>query len=141
MKYLFFLSIMLVAAKGCGDKTPEGIQQAEMGEEITLSVGEALQVKGSETDGFLFVSVEQDSRCPTGVNCIQSGEATIAIEEITGKPRQVKVGTDKRSLGSFTIKGAKVKIMGLDPYPTSGSRIPKESYKLRVMLSPTSAAM
>lgn len=135
MKYLFLLSIFLVAAKGCGDKTVEGVIQAEMGEEVTLAVGEALQIKGSKSDGFLFLTVERDSRCPKGVNCIQAGAATIAVEEMSGKPRQVTIPADARSKPNFSIKGAKVTILGLDPYPQSGSKTAPEDYRLRVMLS------
>lgn len=135
MKYLFLLSIFLVAAKGCGDKTVEGVIVAEMGDEVSLAIGEALQIKGSKTEGFLFLNVERDSRCPKDVNCIQAGAATIAIEEMNGQPRQVNIPADSRSNPTFMINGAKVTILGLDPYPSAGSKTAPGDYRLRVQLS------
>ncbi len=142
MKYLLFVSLFLVAAKGCGDKKVEGVTVADFGEEVTLAVGEALKIKGTDDQGFLFLSVEQESRCPTGVNCIQAGSATILVEQMNAAPKQVTIPANlERSRTKFSINGATVIIMALDPYPVDGQRTAPEDYELKVKLEASAANM
>ncbi len=129
MKYILLLAILLSSTKACKEKE---MKPTAFGEEKTLAVGEVFRLEGEANQGFLFVSVERDSRCPTGVNCIQAGAATIVIEEIAGGPRQVTIAADSRANPSFTIKGAKIEVLELAPYPTDGIRTPFEDYTLRV---------
>lgn len=136
MKYLLLFSLFLVAAKGCGDKKMEGVTTAKIGQEVSLKVGEILQLDGSETQGFRFSSVENDSRCPIGMSCVQAGSANILIEEIDREPKQISIpAKGSRSNTTFGINGAKVKILSLDPYPESGAGKPQqEDYILTVAI-------
>ncbi len=137
MKYILLFALLLSAAKGCKDKAPP---PTAYGEEKTLAVGEILHLAAGENQGFMFLSVERDSRCPKGVNCIQAGEATIVVEEISGGPKQVTVPAESRAKPSFMIKGAKIEVLSLDPYPTDGQRTPFADYTLRVkVLEPAPA--
>ncbi|MEL6141913.1 MAG: hypothetical protein AAFQ37_02300 [Bacteroidota bacterium] len=130
MKYLFFLSLFLVVAKGCRDKKVDGVIMADYGEEITLKLGEAMKLAGGDKQGFLFSSVENDSRCPKGVSCIQAGSATILVEEMNVTPKQVNIPADARGKTSFSIQGAKIIILSLNPYPVQGEKITMEDYRL-----------
>jgi len=65
---------MIVLAMSAMAKTPET---------ITIKAGHSADY----ADGHLrikFLSVDEDSRCPVGVNCIWAGNAKIKIE-VTGK--------------------------------------------------------
>lgn len=135
MKYLLLFSLFLAVSKGCGDKKIDGIRTADYGDEVTIAVGEALRIKDTES-GFLFFSVERDSRCPRGANCIQAGAATIVVEEMTGSPRQINIPAEgSRNRTSFTINRAKIEILSLAPYPTGGEKIDPADYALTVKIS------
>ena len=136
MKYLLLFSLFLVAAKGCGDKEMKDVTTVAIGEKATLKIGEMLHVEGSTKDGFRFSSVENDSRCPKGVNCIQAGSVTILVEEMNAKSQQVNIPADiARSGKIFDIEGAKVKVLSVDPYPVNGQgAIKQEDYSLTIML-------
>lgn len=143
MKYLFLFSLFLVVAKGCGDKKLEGVVVAKIGEEVSLKIGEALHIEGSDKAGFMFSSVENDSRCPRGLDCIQAGAATILIEEMNVTPKQVNIPAKMGKSGVFfNIKGARIKVISLDPYPVSGQGgIKPEDYVLTIKLIEGSASM
>lgn len=114
----------------------DGVTTASIGDEISLKVGEMLHLEGSDTQGFRFSSVENDSRCPKGVNCIQAGAANILIEEMNREPKQITIpAKGSRSNTTFSINGAKVKVLSLDPYPENGAGKPtQEDYVLKVKL-------
>jgi len=130
MKYLFFLSLFLVVAKGCGDKKVDGVVMADYGDEVTIKLGEALQLSSGDKQGFLFSSVENESRCPKGVSCLQAGSATILVEEMNATPKQVNIPADARGKTNFNIDGAKITVLRLDPYPAQGEKIAMEDYRL-----------
>ena len=114
----------------------DGVTTAKIGETVSLKVGEMLHLDGSDTKGFRFSSVENDSRCPRGMNCFQAGAANILVEEMNQEPKQVTLPAEgSRSTTTFSINGDKVKIIKLDPYPESGVEKPKpEDYILTVEL-------
>lgn len=127
-----------MAGKGCGDKGKEGIVTAKIGDEVSVKVGQILRLKDGDTQGFRFSSVENDNRCPIGMNCLQAGAATILIEEAEGSPRQINVAAKgSRASTFFDIKGARVKVLALDPYPDANAERPApEDYVLRLELRP-----
>jgi hypothetical protein len=135
MKYLL-LSLLLVAgySKGCKDQGTVAVD-----EDFTLSPGDVVRV--ADSDIYLgFVRVVNESRCPTGVNCIRAGDVTVelAAGKDAGKPFEMKLdagqkGPNKRQMGQHTIELHRVA-----PYPSADSKIEPGDY--RVTLRVTGAA-
>ena len=69
MRTLLLLSFLSVAA--CA-----GSQRAAEPGEARIEVGESAVVSGMEVE---FLSVVRDNRCPAGVECVQAGEAVVAL--------------------------------------------------------------
>ncbi len=106
----------------------------EINREFELGVKETGNLR-TECLNVEFDSVLEDSRCPTGVDCIWSGNAVVRL-------RISKNGQDEQQLdlnthiqpSSRSYKGYEVSLKGLSPYPSEGSAINKESYKALLLI-------
>jgi len=86
-----------------------------------------------------FLNVTDDSRCPSGVACIWQGKSTVAVNVIK----------NNQDMGNFSLVSglgdgnATVSIPGgyflqitkIEPYPTSGTKIPLANYTATFALS------
>jgi hypothetical protein len=76
-----------------------------------------------------FVEMVEDSRCPTGTNCIWAGNAKVKIEVRGGRG-----GTKTFELNSTTqptvvnYAGYDIKLMSLTPKPAANVRIDPDKY-------------
>lgn len=135
MKYLL-LSFLLVAgyAKGCKDQG-----EVAFDEDFTLAPGDIVRV--ADSDIYLgFVSVVNESRCPTGVNCIRAGDVTVKLASGKDAARAFELkldagqkGPNKRQMGRHTIE-----LHAVTPYPSADGAIEPDEY--RVTLRVTGAA-
>ena len=104
--------------------------------EFSIRVGREVVVK-NERVRIAFSSVVEDSRCPTGEDCIWAGNARIAIKISVpdNDPVQIELNTDieprRASFSKYDIT-----IVGLSPYPKSNSSIDKRAYTARLILTP-----
>ncbi|MDB5259448.1 MAG: hypothetical protein JWO73_656 [Candidatus Taylorbacteria bacterium] len=72
------------------------------------------------------VSIVEESRCATGVQCIQAGTVRIKLEIVSG------MGTSTEIIGlgkSVIVDGKTVAFTDAAPYPAAGKRIPDEAYR------------
>lgn len=103
---------------------------------VKLPEGKTIILKGVS---IKFLEVVEDSRCPTGVNCIWAGRAIVKVEVTHNnekeektltfgatRPNEVK-NTNLFSSAEFAINGLK-----LEPYPTSESTGKDTGYVLFV---------
>jgi len=92
-----------------------------------LEMGKSLQVH--EDFSFDFIKVTEDSRCPTGVECVWPGQAKVIVmwckdgkeigqkevtfkaNSLTNEPTEVEIANNKS-----------VYIYQLNPYPTSSEK-------------------
>jgi hypothetical protein len=88
---------------------------------------------------LIFVDLIGDSRCPTGVNCVWPGEATLALQAICVPADttyfELTFGdgvSDHRDTTIFEIY--KVEILEVIPYPVFGVELEKEDYSIRVLI-------
>ena len=135
MKYLL-LSVLLVAgyAKGCKDKGTVNFD-----EDFELAPGDVVRL--ADSDIYLgFMGVVNESRCPTGVNCIRAGDVTVTLASGRDATRTFKMqldagqkGPNRRQLGSYTVE-----LHEVNPYPSAEGQIKPEDY--RVTLRVTGAA-
>lgn len=92
--------------------------------EVTLKVGE----KAVFTDVSIKpVSIEEESRCPSDVQCIQAGTVRVKLETVSG----MGTSTDTLTLGEFiTTEAQKITFTKAAPYPVAGAHIPTSAYAL-----------
>lgn len=103
---------------------------------IKIPLGKEIVLKGV---AIKFLEVVEDSRCPTGVDCIWAGRAIVTVEVTAQGEKQlttllfgeVRPGEEKNtnifSSTDFAING-----LTLNPYPTSETMGAEKEYVLLV---------
>lgn len=112
---------------GCGHAAggaapPPGPQK------ITLRVGQEAKVKGSDVR-VKFLSVDNDSRCPEGVNCIWAGSVGVSLmlsaRGAEGQRLKLNTATEPQTA---TFKGYVLKIDSVRPPRVEGKKIEPGGY-------------
>jgi hypothetical protein len=126
-----FLSVIILlssASFSCG--VGSGDINATLGQEFSLPLGEKVFIE-SENLLIRFDEVVEDSRCPTGLECVWAGEALCRmIFTVAGSPAEmtlVQPGGGSNASDYFIMYKLKFK---LEPYPEEGKQIVESDYKL-----------
>jgi len=128
MKFILF-SFLLIFSVNSLEKCDRGNQEDEntysnLGETFDLPINESVTIK-SENLKITFANIA-DSRCPTGVNCIQAGKAKVTLqltkdekEESLELESKGLCESDDGSCGSGgSAHGYTVKLINVYPYPS-----------------------
>jgi hypothetical protein len=111
---------------------------ARVGRKFKIKVGRRVTFRG-ESLRLKFVSVENDSRCPTGVTCVWAGNAEVLIEvSARGVVREtLKLNTNRNGQAAEEGKYQRytVKLLELSPYPRSGRKIAAGAYTATLLVS------
>lgn len=85
-----------------------------------------------------FVSLLEDSRCPTDSNCIWAGNAKIKIQVGKGRaaPKTFEVNTNLDPQ-AISFAGYEIKLVNLTPRPASNIRINRNGYTATFTVSKT----
>jgi hypothetical protein len=102
-----------------------------------LKVGQEMIVKEAGIKVGLN-SIVEDSRCPTGVNCIWAGNAKVSVKLSkakgdTASASSVELNTYAGNKSS-TYEGYEVRLVSLDPYPKDGVKTGKDDYVATLMV-------
>jgi eight-cysteine-cluster-containing protein len=128
----------IVIASGCLEQQMERTA-------VAADLGKAFQLKADETafiesEGLRvrFLGITEDSRCPAAAKCVWGGRATILVN----------VSKGGKSIGDFNLTeggsleaaaaafdGYSVKLVKLDPYPTTGPSIKISDYVATLVVS------
>ena len=84
-----FLLLTLTACGGSGDEANPGdnyLDNPPLWNEYTIGYAETINL--AEGVSLEFTAVEQDSRCPTNVQCVAEGNAQILITTFTPRGRE-----------------------------------------------------
>lgn len=102
--------------------------QAQASQRVSLRVGKQKKLSGSKLT-IKFVSLVEDSRCPTGTNCIWAGNATITVKvtNARGESKTVDLNTNLGIKGD-TLGGYQFNLDSLTPHPAANVRIDKSGY-------------
>ncbi|MBX2872476.1 MAG: hypothetical protein KTR30_10265 [Saprospiraceae bacterium] len=125
--HICLLGLALMAMQ-CEEQLPS----FELEKPFSLQIGEQKMASGAPDMIVHFTQVTQDSRCPTGVNCVWEGEAV--AELVLGKmgadtlALTYRPGREKASIGRAS--GYSFRLLEVKPYPEKGSTIEKEDYEL-----------
>lgn len=89
-----------------------------------------------------FLNVFSDSRCPSDVTCIWEGEITIFVNIIKNNQNLGDFNLTSRGgqkdLAIKSFDGHLIQLLKVDPYPTSGKKIPLSDYVSTFVVSKTS---
>ena len=127
------LITFLFSTAGCNSKyTRYQSDSLKLNDTVTIAFHDTLH-NSKEHIHLSFDSLLNDSRCPSGSNCIWAGEARV---EIT-----FSNAGDKKSfvLSTFNPKDTttlnyKIRLVDVMPYP-DGSKIDPGNYRIRVLVS------
>ena len=132
LSVIFLLSVLLVA--GCGLNT--GLLKADLGQQTTVKVGQTLEIN-NEPLKIQFAEIINDSRCPTGAQCIWQGEVSVRLEITYQNTKYTKVITQP-GLSSDTsdaeFDGYSIRYNVL-PYPAVGKKIESADYQLQLTVN------
>jgi len=130
------LLIPLLLVAGCGTNT-DNIKATELGTEVSLATGQSVSING-ENLTIKFIAVTEDSRCPTGAQCVwagrvickvlitdSAGSSEVLLTQMGGISDYVKQDVGKYRI-SFTV----------NPYPEVGKTIADNDYRLRLTVNP-----
>ncbi len=104
--------------------------QAQSNQKVTVQVNQQKAVPRGNLK-IKFLSLVEDSRCPTDAQCIQAGNAKIKI-------KHAKTGTDESKIFEINTNakpqivqfaGYAIKLVDLDPKPATNIRINRFGYK------------
>lgn len=119
---ILFLTLVLTLTFG-------NFQFMQAQTEQTIKVGINRQKTLSKSDLTIkFVSLIEDSRCPTGTNCIWAGNANIEIKVSKGKESKTFELNTFLEPKAVAFAGYEIKLADLNPKPAANVRIDKNGY-------------
>ncbi len=119
-KTIFILIFMLVTAAS--------FLQAEAKQPFTVKINQQKTDAKSKLT-IRFVSLIEDSRCPTDVNCIQAGNAKIQIKvsKANGAAKTFELNTNSKPQ-TVSFAGYEIKLNDLNPKPATNIRIDRNGF-------------
>jgi hypothetical protein len=126
---------MNASQPGTGTTPPSGSIQAGVGQNFDLKAGESARVTGTPIT-VIFRSVSQDSRCPSDVQCVWAGDGAISLGlQSTTVPSQETMLHTNLDPKFVDYSGFRIRVVGLAPYPRSGTSIPGAKYVVTLQVS------
>jgi hypothetical protein len=97
---------------------------AQPNQKITVQINQQKTLAKNKLT-IKFVSLLEDSRCPTDTKCIQAGNARIQIEikKANGAAKSFELNTDAKKPQSVSFAGYMIKLLDLNPHPATNIRI------------------
>ena len=107
----------------------------DLNREFTVKKGAEVVVNGEKLR-IKFDSVNSDSRCPTGVQCVWAGNAAVTIEVATKHKKPVKATLNTTSNPrEIAYKAYKIKLIKLTPHPVHNQTIDPKNYEATLIVS------
>ena len=116
---------------GNGDATPVPSSATPDSHLVVLKQGQASPLPGHPDDALSFVGVPQDSRCPTGVQCVWEGDGTVVLAVSTAgtsDTARIELHTSTRFATQAAYKDLNIRLEKLDPYPHKDMNIRLADY-------------
>jgi hypothetical protein len=139
---LWLLALVLgMTLVGCqlGQKAVARPLEFSIDKEFSLAGGQEATISGANLR-VRFTEVLEDSRCPTQVDCVWTGQARIAIavQPPGREPTTVQFNTNPapgENVQAADVGGYTVRLQSLDPYPqTSDESIALEQYRATLVV-------
>ena len=112
-----------------------GTKEAALNEEFEIKFGQQVSIK-KEGLKISFSSVAEDSRCPTGVDCIWAGNGKVVLKLSKWRKRtalmNLNTGVDPKQ---DDYREYDIKLVSLNPYPAKDVNIKKREYVATLVVS------
>lgn len=125
---IYFIFWLLIILSAC--KNPLTHELHDYGDEFELTLGDTVIV-GVDKIPVEFIDVLEDSRCPSNVTCIWSGNGKV---EIRFAQENIRLNTHLEPREVMLID-VKIQLLSLDPYPEHPFQIEKDDYKIRLLIT------
>lgn len=125
------LVFLLVAILASCAQDPIISRKVSLNEQFTIKAGHQVVIKGEKLS-VQFSSVQNESRCPTGVQCVWEGNAAISIEVSKKRKKSVQAILNTNTTiqpNEVAYKKYRVKLLGLNPYPRIDEKIEPKDYE------------
>lgn len=113
-------------------------QVARLGRPFKLSVGQQVTLEGQRLR-IKFVAVKEDSRCPSDVTCIWAGNAAVQLDVSTSRRDRKMLALNTAGIsalpGEMQYRGYKLRLLGLNPYPSSKQKIAPGDYTVTLLVT------
>lgn len=130
-RWVLPITLGLLLVFGCAAPADE----VNLDQQFTLSPGQKATVVG-ENLTIKFIKVTGDSRCPTGVQCIQAGDAKSQIQITYSGKTYSGTFTQLGNSGPATTSFENYEIVfNILPYPEAGKEIEDKDYRLQLTIS------
>src|SRR5262245_36607773 len=107
--------------------------ERELGRPFEMKPGESVTVQGVR---ITFDGVTEDSRCPTGVQCVWAGDVAAAFElEKSPDAVRVTLHTSGRFQQQAEFDSLVVRLEDVKPYPKLGQTIARADYRATLLVS------
>jgi hypothetical protein len=140
------ITLLLLTAVGCGGSgsgdggspAVDYFPEPPLWNEYVIGYAETINL--AEGVSIEFTAVEQDTRCPTNVQCVDEGNAQILLTTFSPRGQwSVRVNTNNTLPINALFDFYGVELRNLDPKPTLNSQtgsstIPASSYEARVFV-------
>lgn len=127
--------LLLLAAVAGASHAPITSKKASLDKEFTIKRGQKVTI---EKLSIKFEAVQNESRCPTGVQCIWAGNAAIVIQ-LSKKNKQsipAILNTNTAVQPNETeYKGYKIRLVALNPYPKVDQKIDENDYEATLIVT------
>ena len=130
--------LLLLATTTTAPQPASRTQEAALDQEFELKFGQQVSIK-EEGLKISFSNIAEDSRCPTGVQCIWAGNARVVLKLNKARRRSTVMSLNtgvepkQKSYGGYEVK-----LVELNPYPKEGAPIRKRNYVAKLVVSRTS---
>jgi hypothetical protein len=137
---LLLLTVVACGGPGSGDggASANFVSDPPLWNEYVVGYAETINL--AEGVSIEFTAVEQDTRCPTNIQCVDEGNAQILLTTFTPRGQlSVRVNTNRTLPINAIFDSYGVELRNLDPKPTrdpvtGSSTIPLSSYEARVFV-------
>ena len=110
------------------------VAEPEFAQPFDLKVSEVVTLQGLK---ITFEGVSEDSRCPTGVQCVWAGDAaaTFTLEKSPAAALQCTLHTNGRFQRQTDYDTFVVKLEDIKPYPKQGAAIAPSDYRATLVVT------
>jgi hypothetical protein len=118
-----------------GTTPASGSIQVGTGQNFDLKAGQSARVTNTPIT-VIFRSVSQDSRCPSDVQCVWAGDGAVVLGlQSTAIPSQETTLHTNLDPKFVDYSGYRISVVGLAPYPKSGSAVAPDKYVVTLHVS------
>ncbi|MEK6300482.1 MAG: hypothetical protein AABO41_07140 [Acidobacteriota bacterium] len=127
-----FLLLTILAGSAQDARTKE---KPALDKEFKIKIGQQVTIKNLT---IKFSALQNESRCPTGVQCIWEGNAAIVIEVSKKNQKSVQATLNTNTAiqpNQLSYKGFKVGLFALSPHPRINQTNDEKDYEATLIVT------